>query len=142
MVNRNLLSSKLAELADRVNRLRSLAKLSLEELTANRDAFDLASFNLMLAVQVCADIAAHLIADEGWQAAKNLAEGFTRLEEQGVISTAVAQALRKAVGLRNVVAHGYARVDPTAIHSAATDGLADLEAFSQGVARWAALQAP
>ena len=140
MVNRNLLSSKLAELGDRVNRIRTLGALSVEELIANRDAFDLASFNLMLAVQVCADIAAHVIADARWPAAKNLAEGFTRLEEQGVIAASVAQALRKAVGLRNVVAHGYARVDPAAIHSAATKGLADLEAFSQAVASWAALQ--
>lgn len=142
MVNRNLLSSKLAELALRVNRVRALGALSVEELTANRDAFELASFNLMLAVQICADIAAHLIADERWPAAKNLAEAFTRLEEQSVISVAVARAMRKAVGLRNVVAHGYARVDPTTIHSAATTGLADLEAFSQAVAAWAALQSP
>ena len=142
MVNRNLLSSKLAELADRLNRIRSLGVLSLEELTANRDAFELASFNLMLAVQICADVAGHLITDERWPAAKNLAEGFTRLEEQSVIPSSVARGLRKAVGLRNVVAHGYARVDPTAIHSAATNGLADLEAFSQAVATWAARQAP
>ena len=142
MVNRNLLSSKLAELADRVNRIRSLGPLSVQELTANRDAFELASFNLMLAVQICADVAAHLIADEGWPAAKNLAEAFTRLEEQGLLQISVAQALRKAVGLRNVVAHGYARVDPAAIHAAATGGLVDLEAFSQAVASWAASQAP
>ena len=142
MVNRNLLSSKLAELADRVNRIRPLGEFSVEELTANRDAFELASFNLMLAVQICADIAAHLITDEQWPAAKNLAEGFTRLEEQGVIPAPVARALRKAVGLRNVVAHGYARVDPAAIHSAATNGLADLEGFSRAVASWAALQSP
>jgi hypothetical protein len=63
VVNRNLLSSKLAELADRVNRIRPFGALSADELTANRDAFDLASFNLMLAVQICAGIAAHLIAD-------------------------------------------------------------------------------
>lgn len=142
MVNRNLLASKLAELAFRVARIRPLGALSVQELTANRDAFDLASFNLMLAVQICADIAAHLIADERWPAAKNLAEGFTRLEEHGVLPTPIAQALRKAVGLRNVVAHGYARVDPAAIHSAATGGVADLEAFGQAVASWAALQAP
>ena len=140
VVNRNLLSSKLAELADRLNRIRLLGTLSVEELSANRDAFDLASFNLMLAVQICADIAAHLIADERWPAAKNLAEGFTRLEEQSVIAPAVAGALRKAVGLRNVVANGYARIDPPAIHAAATSGLADLEAFSRAVASWAALQ--
>ena len=140
MVNRNLLSSKLTELADRLNRVRPFGALSVEELTANRDAFDLASFNLMLAVQTCADIAAHLIADERWPAAKNLAKGFTRLEEQRVLAASVAQALRKAVGLRNVVAHGYARVDPAAIHSGATSGLADLEAFSVAVASWAASQ--
>ena len=142
MVNRNLLSSKLAELADRVNRIRPFGALSVQELTANRDAFDLASFNLMLAVQICADITAHLIADERWPAAKHLAEGFTRLEERGVIVASVAQALRKAVGLRNAVAHGYARVDPAAIHFAATNGLADLEAFSRAVAAWAASQSP
>lgn len=61
---------------------------------------------------------------------------------QGVIATSIAQALRKAVGLRNVVPHGYARVGPTAIHSAATGGVADLEAFGKAVATWAALQAP
>lgn len=142
MVNRNLLASRLAELSDRVNRIRSLGVLSVGELSNNRDAFELASFNLMLAVQICADVAAHLIADEGWPAAKNLAEAFTRLETEAVISASVAQALRKAVGLRNVVAHGYARVDPAAIHSAATSGVADLEAFSQSVASWAAQRAP
>jgi uncharacterized protein YutE (UPF0331/DUF86 family) len=40
------------------------------------------------------------------------------------------------VGLRNVVAHGYAGVRPEMIHAAATTGLADLEAFSREVARW------
>jgi len=41
---RNLLASKLAELADRVNRIRPLGALSLNGLSTNRDAFDLASF--------------------------------------------------------------------------------------------------
>jgi len=41
-----------------------------------------------------------------------------------------------AVGLRNVVAHGYAGVRPEMIHAAATTGLTDLEAFSREVAAW------
>jgi uncharacterized protein YutE (UPF0331/DUF86 family) len=48
----------------------------------------------------------------------------------------VCEALTRAVGLRNVVAHGYARVRPEMIHGAATTGLADLEAFSREVATW------
>lgn len=40
----------------------------------------------MLAVQSCSDIASHLIADEGWRAATNLANAFNRIRDEGVIS--------------------------------------------------------
>jgi uncharacterized protein YutE (UPF0331/DUF86 family) len=49
--------------------------------------------------------------------------------------------LRKAVGFRNAVAHGYAQLRIDLLQLAATDGLADLVAFSQEVARWTAQQA-
>jgi uncharacterized protein YutE (UPF0331/DUF86 family) len=140
MVNRSLLSSKLVELSDRVARIREHRSANAEELKANRDAFEVVAFNLMLAVQSCCDIASHLIADEHWPAAKNLAEGFSRLEERGVVDAPLAESLRKAVGLRNVVAHGYAGIDAEAVHAAASRGLADLERFAQVVASWAAGQ--
>lgn len=38
--------------------------------------------------------------------AENLAEGFRRLAERKVIADSTAEALPRAVGLRNVVAHG------------------------------------
>lgn len=136
MVNRDLVAAKLAELADRVRRVRAHAASSAEALAADRDALDLVAFNLMLAVQICADIASHLIADEGWPAARNLAEGFERLRSNGVIDAAVAAELMKAVGLRNVVAHGYAGVDVTKVHQAAISGVADLDRFAAQVGAW------
>ena len=90
----------------------------------------------MGAVQACADIASHVIADEGWPAATSLSAGFERLRDHGVISAPVCEALGRAVGLRNVVAHGYARVRPEMIHAAATTGLAGLETFAREVATW------
>ena len=65
MVNRDLLAAKLAELSDRIGRVRAHAPATLEELESDRDVLDLVAFNLMLSVQSCADIASHLIADEG-----------------------------------------------------------------------------
>jgi uncharacterized protein YutE (UPF0331/DUF86 family) len=41
---------------------------SLAQLWTTR--VDLVSFNLVLAVQSCSDIASHIIADEGWPAAQ------------------------------------------------------------------------
>jgi uncharacterized protein YutE (UPF0331/DUF86 family) len=109
---------------------------SADELAADRDALELVSFNLMLAVQSCADIASHIIADDAWPPAGSLAEGFARLSTHGVVSPETQKALSRAVGLRNVVAHGYAGVDPNAVYVASTAGLSDLNRFAVEVASW------
>jgi uncharacterized protein YutE (UPF0331/DUF86 family) len=137
VVDKTLLSAKLAELADRVDRIRTHSRPTVGELAADRDALDIVAFNLMLAITVCADIANHLIADEGWPAPQSLAESFERLEQQGVLDAATREHLCRAVGLRNVVAHGYGRVNVAMVHAGATQGLTDLENFAREVAEWA-----
>jgi uncharacterized protein YutE (UPF0331/DUF86 family) len=86
VVDVDLTTAKLAELGDRVARVRACCPATVEDLRADRNALDLVSFNLMLAVQSCSDIASHLIADEGWRAATNLAGGFNRIRDEGVIA--------------------------------------------------------
>jgi uncharacterized protein YutE (UPF0331/DUF86 family) len=137
MVDPDLVAAKLEALAQRVERVRAHRAADAAELARNADALDLVSFNLMLSVQICADIASHLIADEGWPMAPTVGGSFSRLHEHGVLSAETAEQLKKAVGLRNVVAHGYAAIDPALVHAAATDGVHDLEAFARDVARWA-----
>jgi uncharacterized protein YutE (UPF0331/DUF86 family) len=92
----------------------------------------------MLAVQSCADIASHIASDEGWPAAATLVAGLRRLGEHHVVSEQTVEALSRAVGLRNVVAHGYGGVDAPLVFAAATSGVADLERFSREVAEWTA----
>lgn len=137
MVNRDLLAAKIAELQDRVQRVKTHVPETVEMLRADRDALDLVAFNLMLCVQICADIASHVVADEGWPVARSLAESFTRLEEHGVLTSATAESLRRAVGLRNVVAHGYAGIDVEMCYRAATRGVADLEEYARELSTWA-----
>ena len=136
MVDGALVTAKLSELADRVGQVRKHTKADAAALAADRDAMELVSFNLMLAIQSCADIASHIIADEGWPPAGSLADGFARLASQRVISAPTQLALARAVGLRNVVAHGYAGLDPAAVHSASIAGVADLDRFAREIASW------
>jgi uncharacterized protein YutE (UPF0331/DUF86 family) len=136
MVDQDVVAAKLADLADRIARVRARCPEDAARLASDRDALDLVSFNLMLAVQICADLASHIIADESWPLATTLAAGFNRLRDHGVISPPTAASLCKAVGLRNVVAHGYATVNPDLVHAAGTRGIADLEAFAREVAAW------
>lgn len=136
MVDRDLIAAKLGELARRIERVRRHRPASARELADELDAFDLVSFNLMLAVQACLDVASHLIADEGWQPATDLAGAFRRLGEEGVLGRDTAEALARAAGLRNVVAHAYGSADAGLVFAGATDGLADLERFAAEVAGW------
>ncbi len=136
MVKKDIVTAKLGELADRIGQIRLHRRTSAADLTASRADRDLVSFNLMLSVQACADIAGHLIADEGWPVATTLAESFVRLHERAVISSRSAMALASAVGLRNIVAHGHTGVDPQLLHVASVDGVVDLERYAREVSQW------
>ncbi len=136
MVQLEIMQRKLAELDARVARVRAHRRPSAAELASDRDALDLVAFNLMLAVQAACDLATHLIADEGWTAPGTAAESFLRLAEHQVITAKTAAALRRAVGFRNVVAHGYAGIDLAAAHAASTGGVDDLDGFAREVAAW------
>ena len=136
MVDVNVISRKLAQLSLRIGKVRMHCPADPEDVAENSDEMDLVSFNLFLAVQACLDLATHLIAEESWEPAATAREALERLQERGVISPKTLGALRGAIGLRNVVAHGYSGVDPAQIHAAATTGLGDLERFAQEVSTW------
>lgn len=136
MVSADLVTAKLSELGARIARVRMHTPATATTLRDDQDALDLVSFNLMLCVQSAADIASHVVADEGWRPALTLAEAFERLGENGVIAKATSEAMGKAAGLRNVVAHGYAGVDVELVFAAASRGVKDLDAFAAEVALW------
>lgn len=105
-------------------------------MASDRDALELVSFNLILAIQATLDIASHVIADEGWPAAATLAESFIRLHEHQVISAQTLEGIRPAARLRNILTHMYSGVDPEKVYLAATAGLAEIERFAEEVATW------
>lgn len=143
MVRATVIAAKLGELRERLAQVRAEcdSAKTAAALSADRRARDLTAFYLMLAVQACVDVAAHIVADEGWPAARTLSELFVRLAEAGVIEATTAAAMGRAAGLRNVVAHGYAGVDVAMLHAAATGGVDDLTKFATEVARWVSARA-
>ncbi len=136
MVDVNVVSEKLKQLLLHIEKIRSNTPSDPSDLAAGSNALDLVSFNLLIAVQTCLDLATHLIADEGWAPWATAREAFERLEEKEVISRETAQALRQAASLRNIIAHGYAGIDPARIHAAAKAGPADLERFAAELSTW------
>lgn len=55
------------------------------------------------------------------------------LADKGMLDTALASAMIKAVGFRNVSVHDYVKVDWTIVMTIAGDGVDDLKAFGRWV---------
>ena len=126
--------------ATRLDRLSQLLE-QLETIRAGgRDAYEsdfrtrlAAAHAIQLAVQVCIDIGAHLIAEQGLEAPSDYRGVFDSLLAAG-LEPELSERLGEAVGMRNILVHGYLEVDDGAVWDA-LDRLDDLRrfaAFAQG----------
>lgn len=85
---------------------------------------------LQLAVQVCIDAGAHLVAQLGLGAPDDYRDVFVRLAHGGVIPWPLAERLGEAARMRNLLVHGYRGLAPDEIF-ATLDDLDDLRDFAQ-----------
>lgn len=132
MVDPESVRRRLREIDRRVQLLRGVRD-------QGRDAFDgdiglraQAERHLQLAIQSAIDIAMHLIAERSAATPDDYASAFSLLADAGLVDPQLAARLRLAVGLRNILVHGYLDVDPEQLWSHLSR-LGDLEAFAAAV---------
>lgn len=89
---------------------------------------------LQLALQVCIDVGAHLVAELGLTAPDDYAGVFASLERHGVLKPELAGRLARAAGLRNVLVHEYLEVDLDRVWEA-LERLDDLRDFAAAAER-------
>ena len=132
-MDRLVLERKLESLRRCLVRVRSKCPASLPELLGDVDAQDVLVLNLSRAVQLCVDMAAHLLSELELPPPNTMGETFTRLAEASVIDATLAQAMRRSVGFRNLAVHNYDEIDWAIVFAIATLHLDDFERFAQGV---------
>jgi uncharacterized protein YutE (UPF0331/DUF86 family) len=135
VVDRALLARQLATVRDAVARIRVMLPSSREAFEADRTAREVVVLNLFVAIQACLDLAAHWLADEGWDVPQRYGEIFLALADHGVIARPLALRLVGAAGLRNLVAHQYGALEWARVYATASSSdLDDLEAFCAALA--------
>lgn len=107
--------------------------MSVDALAADHDVQDILCLNLERAVQVCVDIAAHIVSDSECEVPGSMGAGFDALRDQGAISAALAARMRRAVGFRNISVHAYETLDWAIVYAIATERLGDFLEFGRAV---------
>jgi uncharacterized protein YutE (UPF0331/DUF86 family) len=96
---------------------------------------------LQLAAEVVLDIGNHILSAHFGVTAKDYEDIITQLAAHGVIDDHVRARLKGLGGFRNVLVHGYLRVDPERVAAHLAGAPADFSSFAAAVRTWLARQA-
>jgi uncharacterized protein YutE (UPF0331/DUF86 family) len=104
------------------------------------DAQDVVELNLQRAVQAAIDLAAHVVASQGWGLVDHVGAAFDLLRDHGVIDGELAALMRRMVGFRNIAVHEYQTVDPEVVERIVEDHLDDLRRLCRLVVQYLGLR--
>ena len=128
-MNSIVIASKLESLRRCLGRIRSKKPDTLNQLLEDIDMQDILALNLERSIQLCVDIANHILSSLDDAPAMSMAESFERLSENEIISVELAGNLRRAVGFRNLSVHAYDKIDWSLVWTNFESDLNDLINF-------------
>lgn len=133
MVDRDLIMAKAGSVRRHCKRISEKSKVDLEVFKTDLDRQESILFNLQMAVQNCIDIAAHIVSEEGYGVPGSSNEMFYMLEENNLIDRPLIEKMVKAVGLRNLIVHEYAKIDLDQIFHVVQKEVSDLEDYIKDI---------
>ncbi len=125
------IEKKIKAVQDRVKRLEQLSDTlsSFDKYQASPDVKDIAERNIQVAIEGCLDIAKIVISSKGLPEPKDNKGLFTVLAEAGILSDASLKFLVPMTGTRNVLVHGYDKVEDSVIYEVMKRHLDDFNSF-------------
>lgn len=135
MTNKNVIYAKIENLRRCVSRIQSKTPSDSLVLLEDYDIQDIISINLERAIQVCVDIASHIIADSDAIAPDSMKKSFNVLSRLEFIDAETADKLIAAVGFRNIAVHAYQEVDWNIVYSIITKELSVFNSFAKQIVK-------
>lgn len=131
MTDKELIAKKLALIETCVQQLRQLARPAAIATDVREERF--VEHTLQIAIQAALDVASHIVSDERLGEPRTNRELFDLLERRGWIEPILAATMRRMVGFRNILVHGYEIVDVGIVVEIVERRLDDLLAFGAAI---------
>ncbi len=133
MVDRELMLRKLADLEEYVRQVSEFQAVTVEEYRRDWKVQRIVERTLQMAIEVCLDIANHVIADRRLRVPGTYAEVFEVLGDADLLPADLRDTMVRMAGFRNLIVHEYAPIDPALVVAILRDHLGDFTQFSAAV---------
>jgi len=127
MINPSIIKERLQEIDENLKILAELKKLNKEKFAGNPKIFKLAERCLEINIQALLDVCHHIIAANNLTRPRDNKHALEIIAAQKIISHNFAKRIEPMVGLRNILVHEYAKIDPKRIY----EHLKDIKDFRQ-----------
>ena len=133
MVDKTLILRKLAELEEYLGQIREFSSVSTEDYSGDWKTRRIVERTLQLMIELCIDIAGHIISDRRLRVPVSYADTFKSLAEDGLITPQRSDVMEKMAKFRNIVVHQYENVDTEIVIMILREHLNDFLVFRDAV---------
>jgi len=139
LVDKNLILRKISELEEYITQLEELKDVTVEEYSKDWKIQRAVERTLQIAIELCVDIANHIISDEGWRVPVSYSDTFKVLKENKVIDNELFSIMERMARFRNIIVHNYDKLDQTIILDILKKNLEDFTRYRDSILKWLAI---
>jgi len=136
LVDKLLIGRKLVEIETYLNQVREFSKISVAVYKSDWKTQRIIERTLQILIEVCIDIANHIISDKRMRLPTGYADTFQVLMENKVIGKDLFRSMDKMARFRNVVVHQYEKIDPAIVVSILRKKLGDFENYKKAITQY------
>ncbi|MBI5237944.1 MAG: DUF86 domain-containing protein [Deltaproteobacteria bacterium] len=129
MTNISVIENKISSIQKYLKTASGYKKYSLKEIEQDETIRGAVERYLYLLAQSVIDLAEAAISFRGYRKPATMAESFSILAEQGIISDELTGKMIRLTGFRNVLAHDYEKIAYGIVYDVLQNRLADVEEF-------------
>jgi len=117
MVNPETINERLREIEENIVLLEELKSIPFDKFSDDLKTSKCVERCLEISIQCILDICHHIIVDNNWPRPKDNKEAILTINQKGIIPSEFANRILPMVGLRNLLAHEYLKVDLNKLYS-------------------------
>lgn len=133
MVDKNLVLRKLSDLDGYREQILEFAGISVSDYSQDWKIQRIIERTLQIMIEICADVANHIISDKKLAAPQSYADAFKILRDEGILETELADTMQEMAKFRNIIVHGYDKIDEAIVVDLLKRRLGDFAGYRDAI---------
>lgn len=133
LVDKLLIGRKLAEIEIYLSQIKEYSKITVKTYENDWKTQRIIERTLQILIEICMDIANHIISDRNMRLPTGYADTFKVLMENNVISKELCNTMEKMAKFRNIIVHQYEGIDSAIVVSILQKTMGDFEKYKKAV---------